>query len=811
MGAANSKNEEDKALQLCRERKKFVRQALDGRCSLAATHITYIEALRGTGTALRKFVEPETPMYNTYGAAPDHIRTENSASRRFSFPSTPQSSRFHAQHVDAESNISPAPSTPPSSRFHAQHVDVESNISPSPSTPVSSHFHAYHVDAENNISPSSSTLALSSFQANHMKFRSTVSRKVEERPSEHITVSVVSSTPIKSTLLSMEDSETMQHETPPLSPTSAPWDFFGPSHPIDNHFASNSGASVDTDFEIAHKIEQREKDMETSVADTVGEKPASSRKEELQESEDEFDEPPAETLVRSFNNVNRATGSFTTDYLPTMTSADHKDKEIHDKIELKTNSPNLSPLRTTSSGVPLLHDLQTKPIEEDGNENKVVPKDFFLSIKDVEQLFTKASDSGRQVPRMLEANKFHYRPILTSKEGRSKASTLLKSCFSCGEDPSQVQEVKEILKEGCEAEPPQASVKYLTWHRTTSSRSSSSRNLLGANDDKEEFTNNIFDNFCMTAGSHASTLDRLHAWEKKLYDEVKASDILKREYEFKCKHLRELESRAESRDKIDKTRAVVKDLHSRIRVAIHRIDSISKKIEELRDGELLPQLEELIEGLTRMWELMCECHKLQVHIVSTASLPGSAKIFLQSDSKRHLAVQLENMLSTLASSFVKWIDAHKSYIESLHKWLNKCVSLPRESTRRNRRRQPAPFWKSGPPIYIVCGVWLEKFEMLPTKEVIDSIKGLSTEISHMLPRQEKHHGKTASLMQSTDENGNHEPSGDKIKGFDHLQTSLVFFLRQLNKFAESSMVMYAELQKEIEIAKRNYQQFRSPT
>jgi hypothetical protein len=56
-----------------------------------------------------------------------------------------------------------------------------------------------------------------------------------------------------------------------------------------------------------------------------------------------------------------------------------------------------------------------------------------------------------------------------------------------------------------------------------SSRSSSSRNPLGANskDDIDDHTNNLFDNFCMNSGSHASTLDRLFAWERKLYDEVK--------------------------------------------------------------------------------------------------------------------------------------------------------------------------------------------------------------------------------------------------------------------------------------------------
>jgi hypothetical protein len=49
---------------------------------------------------------------------------------------------------------------------------------------------------------------------------------------------------------------------------------------------------------------------------------------------------------------------------------------------------------------------------------------------------------------------------------------------------------------------------------------------------------------------------------------------------------------------IDKTRATVKDLHSRILVAIQRIDMVSKNIEDLRDKELQPQLEELIE---RYW------------------------------------------------------------------------------------------------------------------------------------------------------------------------------------------------------------------
>jgi hypothetical protein len=52
---------------------------------------------------------------------------------------------------------------------------------------------------------------------------------------------------------------------------------------------------------------------------------------------------------------------------------------------------------------------------------------------------------------------------------------------------------------------------------------------------------------------------------------------------------------------IDKTRAVVKDLHSRITVAIYSVDSISKRIEKMRDEELYPQLLELTEGYAKSY------------------------------------------------------------------------------------------------------------------------------------------------------------------------------------------------------------------
>lgn len=71
-------------------------------------------------------------------------------------------------------------------------------------------------------------------------------------------------------------------------------------------------------------------------------------------------------------------------------------------------------------------------------------------------------------------------------------------------------------------------MKYLTWHRSMSSLSSSSRNFLGptVKDDTEDPSSILFSNMYMNSGSHASTLDRLYAWERKLYDEVKVGSRL---------------------------------------------------------------------------------------------------------------------------------------------------------------------------------------------------------------------------------------------------------------------------------------------
>ncbi|CAK7329180.1 unnamed protein product [Dovyalis caffra] len=766
MGAASSKTEEDKALQLCRERKKFVRQALDGRCSLAAAHVMYIHSLRSTGTALRKFVETEVPiessLYTSTNATPEPLALTEKSLSHFSVSS-------------------PSLSHP---------VDVAENISPSPSPPSSSRI-----------------------QAHHMKFMGFSSKKVEEKPPVVVTGTVTSSsTPQNTTTRSTEKNETSQFEDSSVPSGTPQWDYFELFHPIDHQFSFQDGRQMNHGLDGADDLIQLREEEGIPELEDEEEKASFHESAESEGSEDEFDDPPADTLVRSFENLNRVHDHVAPSASPTTPSAGVAASETELLNGEKGNSPGLSPLRTPSSAVTVSADRKNTPMKEDQSENNVSSKDFFSSIKDIEYLFIKASESGQEVPRMLEANKLHFRPIAPGKENGSVASTFFKACFSCREDPSQVQE-----------EPAQNDVKYLTWHRTTSSRSSSSRNLLGLNakDDSENLAGNLFDNFCMTSGSHVSTLDRLYAWERKLYDEVKASEMVRREYDMHCRNLRQLESSGISlhNTKIDKTRAVVKDLHSRIRVALQRIDSISKRIEELRDKELQPQLEELIEGLSRMWEVMLECHKLQFNIITIAFNNGNAKFSIQSESHRQVTVHLEKELSSLSSSFTKWIGSQISYLEAINNWLFKCVSLPHKPVKRKRRQNtPSTTLRHyGPPVYVTCGVWLDKLKELPAKEVTESIKFLAAETSRYLPRQEKNHGKNANISSWKADNGSDsavnmlrdEASEDFIIGFEPFRSRLEGFLSQLYNFAKASVNVYAELEKEIQDAKCKYEGLKS--
>ncbi|KAM7513647.1 hypothetical protein LguiA_003230 [Lonicera macranthoides] len=436
-------------------------------------------------------------------------------------------------------------------------------------------------------------------------------------------------------------------------------------------------------------------------------------------------------------------------------------------------------------------------------------KDFLSSIKDIEHRFFRASESGKVVSRMLEANKIRV-GYSEAKEtsnvvGRSPASAILANFQPncCGGKAFDSNETSQNV------------AKIITWKRTTSSRSSSSRNPLTttSKDDNEDSGSDFVEEFCMIAGSHSSTLDRLYAWERKLYDEVKASERIRKEYDRKCEHLKELCAKDLSGQVIDKTRAVVKDLHSRIRVALHAVDSISKRIEKMRDDELQPQLVELIQGLIGMWKAMLECHHAQYITISLAYHSKTSTGTPEADSKRQITAQLEHEIECFGLSFADCTNSLTSYVESLNGWLQNCILQPRE---RKGRRAFSPRRVVGPPIIVLCRDWMAGIKSLPSQELSDAIKAFLTDLHRSSAEQE------ADELQKKQRNLEDKEDGDNVQNDDDhdddngcsylsgIHTSLTKVLDRLTKFSEASLKMYEDIRLKTETARNAYSNYKPP-
>ncbi|GAV77238.1 DUF632 domain-containing protein/DUF630 domain-containing protein [Cephalotus follicularis] len=334
-------------------------------------------------------------------------------------------------------------------------------------------------------------------------------------------------------------------------------------------------------------------------------------------------------------------------------------------------------------------------------------RELLEALKDIEDHFIRAYDSGKDVSRMLEANRFHLQ--------------------------SSLDEMKENSTKLIQA---------ISWHRSTSSAKSSSCKSLVASSSKcsstwTEYKNDFFDDHGgMDSGSHSLTLGRLYAWEKKLYDEVKAGDTVRKIYEKKCSRLRNQDVKGVDELTMDKTRATVKDLYTRILVAIRSVESISKRIQKLRDEELQPQIVELLKGLTYTWKIMMESHETQkkiIYEVKTFACPSFGKFC--NDSHRLATLQLEAELQIWRARFSEYIAAQKAYIEALHGWLTKFL-VPEVEFYSGGRSSAAPYRvDGGPPLLVICHEWLDSMEKLPDKAVAFALKSFSKDVRALRAQQ----------------------------------------------------------------------------
>ncbi|KAL2520372.1 hypothetical protein Fot_24295 [Forsythia ovata] len=225
--------------------------------------------------------------------------------------------------------------------------------------------------------------------------------------------------------------------------------------------------------------------------------------------------------------------------------------------------------------------------------------------------------------------------------------------------------------------------------------------------------------------SNCSTVGKLYAWEKKLYQEVKT---LKLEHGKKAAYLRKLEMKRADYVKTEKAKKEVEKLESHILVASQAIETTSAEIIKLRESELYPQLVELVQGLMNMWRRMYECHQVQTDIVQQLKylncIPSTDPT---SEIHRQATLQLEVEAQQWHLSFCNLVKAQHDYIQSLTGWLR--LSL------FDVCNKPVQRTVQDSTIYSLCDDWQRAITNAPDKVASEGIKSFLAVIHAIIEQQ----------------------------------------------------------------------------
>ncbi|KAH7295040.1 hypothetical protein KP509_27G029900 [Ceratopteris richardii] len=237
--------------------------------------------------------------------------------------------------------------------------------------------------------------------------------------------------------------------------------------------------------------------------------------------------------------------------------------------------------------------------------------------------------------------------------------------------------------------------------------------------------------------SHALTLERLLAWEKKLVEEVKVVNALRDEQVKKCSILRRQETKGDDATEIEKTRVELKRLHSLLLVANHAVESTVEAIEDLRDEELHPQLVELIGGLMNMWISMHRSHAKQTHII--VHIKNIDAMLCQeptSEAHHQTTLLLEKELLGWHESFCKLVSSQRAYMSALYGWLK--LTLIPIPTGRDKIEVDGDRYDQGRDDLDTCRLceeWQRALGCLPDRVASEAIKSLAEVVKAVVAKQ----------------------------------------------------------------------------
>ncbi|KAJ0253200.1 Uncharacterized protein HA466_0122670 [Hirschfeldia incana] len=310
-------------------------------------------------------------------------------------------------------------------------------------------------------------------------------------------------------------------------------------------------------------------------------------------------------------------------------------------------------------------------------------------LDEIDDRFLKASECAQEVSKMLEATRLHYHSNFADNRGYVDHSARV--------------------------------MRVITWNKSMRGIS----NGEGGKDDQESDEHE----------THATVLDKLLAWEKKLYDEVKQGEIMKIEYQKKVSLLNRHKKRGASAETVEKTKAAVSHLHTRYIVDMQSMDSTVSEVNRLRDDQLYPRLVSLVEGMAKMWTNMCIQHDTQLQIV------GELKSLEISTSQKETTKQHHQQTRQFCTVLEEWhvqferlVTHQKQYINSLNTWL-KLNLIPIESSLKEKVSSPPR--PQRPPIQALLHSWHDRLEKLPDEVAKSAISSFAAVMKTILLHQEE--------------------------------------------------------------------------
>ncbi|CAI0441283.1 unnamed protein product [Linum tenue] len=311
--------------------------------------------------------------------------------------------------------------------------------------------------------------------------------------------------------------------------------------------------------------------------------------------------------------------------------------------------------------------------------------DLMQVLGQIDDHFLRASESTQEVCKMLEATRLHYHSNFADNRGHIDHSARV--------------------------------MRVITWNNKSFKGVSS-----GGEGGNDEFDSDDYE-------THATVLDKLMAWEKKLYDEVKQGELMKLEYKRKVALLNKQKKRGASAESLEKTKAAVSHLHTRYIVDMQSMDSTVSEVNHIRDQQLYPKLVALVEGMSKMWGSMSIHHDSQLKIVTDLKSLDIAHAIRETTSQHHeQTAQLCDVVEKWHDQFNHLVTHQKQYISCLNSWL-KLNLIPIESSLKEKISSPPRV--QTPPIQPLLHAWHDHLEKLPdeiSKSAISSFAAVITTI-----------------------------------------------------------------------------------